>query len=347
MSTGTARRDGGSACETSGGARPRASPGGCLAEVGLADSWTRGRRADRTALRGLGPRRRLARRAGRRCRRLRADVRAADRTAGPARGPAARRGSRARSGGVSPASAPTGRPSTSAASPSFERDVLRKTMEIPFGEVRPYSWVAREIGRPRAVRAVGSALAGNPIAVRHPLPPRRARGRADRRVRRRRAGGEARRCSASRAWTRRSSSGWPTSASAIAAADTTGIYCYPSCRHARRITARHRVRFRRPTRRPRRASGRAAVPAARGRRLHDGRTRRARRPTSWRAGAWSIGLCQRASAPGPTRAGRGRRRRRRAAPPSAPVPGRPGGRAGSAPGTRTAPARPSASLKVE
>ena len=42
----------------------------------------------------------------------------------------------------------------------FEQAVLRKTMEIPYGEVRPYSWVAREIGRPRAVRAVGSALAG-------------------------------------------------------------------------------------------------------------------------------------------------------------------------------------------
>ena len=45
----------------------------------------------------------------------------------------------------------------------FERAVLRKTMEIPRGEVRPYAWVAREIGRPRAVRAVGSALANNPI----------------------------------------------------------------------------------------------------------------------------------------------------------------------------------------
>ena len=45
----------------------------------------------------------------------------------------------------------------------FERSVLRKTMEIPRGEVRPYAWVAREIGRPRAVRAVGSALANNPI----------------------------------------------------------------------------------------------------------------------------------------------------------------------------------------
>jgi len=47
----------------------------------------------------------------------------------------------------------------------FERAVLRKTLEIPRGEVRTYSWVAREIGRPRAVRAVGTALANNPIPI--------------------------------------------------------------------------------------------------------------------------------------------------------------------------------------
>src|ERR1700687_2427983 len=35
----------------------------------------------------------------------------------------------------------------------FEQAVLRKTREIPRGEVRPYGWVAREIGRPAAVRA--------------------------------------------------------------------------------------------------------------------------------------------------------------------------------------------------
>jgi O-6-methylguanine DNA methyltransferase len=45
----------------------------------------------------------------------------------------------------------------------FERAVLRKTCEIPRGEVRPYGWVAREIGHPAAVRAVGTALANNPI----------------------------------------------------------------------------------------------------------------------------------------------------------------------------------------
>src|SRR6266849_10922938 len=45
----------------------------------------------------------------------------------------------------------------------FEQAVLRKTRQIPRGEVRPYGWVAREIGRPAAVRAVGTALANNPI----------------------------------------------------------------------------------------------------------------------------------------------------------------------------------------
>lgn len=47
----------------------------------------------------------------------------------------------------------------------FEQAVLRKALEIPRGEVRPYGWVAREIGRPDAVRAVGSALAHNPVPL--------------------------------------------------------------------------------------------------------------------------------------------------------------------------------------
>ena len=45
----------------------------------------------------------------------------------------------------------------------FERSVLLKAREIPRGQVRPYSWIAREIGHPAAVRAVGTALANNPI----------------------------------------------------------------------------------------------------------------------------------------------------------------------------------------
>ena len=47
----------------------------------------------------------------------------------------------------------------------FQRRVLEKIREIPRGEVRPYTWVAREIGCPRAVRAVGTALGKNPIPL--------------------------------------------------------------------------------------------------------------------------------------------------------------------------------------
>ena len=47
----------------------------------------------------------------------------------------------------------------------FERDVWRKALDIPRGEVRPYGWIAAEIGRPRAVRAVGTALGHNPVPL--------------------------------------------------------------------------------------------------------------------------------------------------------------------------------------
>lgn len=47
----------------------------------------------------------------------------------------------------------------------FERLALGKAAEIPPGEVRSYSWIAREIGRPLAARAVGQAMARNPIAL--------------------------------------------------------------------------------------------------------------------------------------------------------------------------------------
>lgn len=48
---------------------------------------------------------------------------------------------------------------------AFEVDVLGAAREIPVGEVRSYAWVAAAIGRPAAVRAVGSALGRNPVPV--------------------------------------------------------------------------------------------------------------------------------------------------------------------------------------
>lgn len=47
----------------------------------------------------------------------------------------------------------------------FQKEVLLKTATIPRGEVRPYGWVAYEIERPKAARAVGSAVARNPIPL--------------------------------------------------------------------------------------------------------------------------------------------------------------------------------------
>ena len=47
----------------------------------------------------------------------------------------------------------------------FQRDVLEAARAIPAGCVRPYSWIAQRIGRPRAVRAVGTALAKNPVPL--------------------------------------------------------------------------------------------------------------------------------------------------------------------------------------
>jgi methylated-DNA-[protein]-cysteine S-methyltransferase len=47
----------------------------------------------------------------------------------------------------------------------FQRQVWKTAMEIPYGQVRSYKWVAEKIGRPSACRAVGHALATNPLPL--------------------------------------------------------------------------------------------------------------------------------------------------------------------------------------
>jgi len=47
----------------------------------------------------------------------------------------------------------------------FNRGVLRATAAIPYGEVASYGDVASAAGSPRAARAAGNALAGNPIPI--------------------------------------------------------------------------------------------------------------------------------------------------------------------------------------
>jgi len=127
--------------------------------------------------------------------------------------------------------------------PDFERQVLMKTLEIPRGEVRPYAWVAAELGRPLAVRAVGNALARNPVPF---VVPCHRVVRSDGRIGNYGAGGP----SAKRALLE--SEGLDTAELErlpahnvrFIGSKTTHVFCYPSCRNARRITDEHRVSFR-------------------------------------------------------------------------------------------------------
>ena len=50
----------------------------------------------------------------------------------------------------------------------FQRSVLLECARIPRGQTVTYAQLARRIGKPRAARAVGNALAINPLA---PLIP--------------------------------------------------------------------------------------------------------------------------------------------------------------------------------
>jgi AraC family transcriptional regulator, regulatory protein of adaptative response / methylated-DNA-[protein]-cysteine methyltransferase len=48
---------------------------------------------------------------------------------------------------------------------AFQWRVWRALRDIPFGETRSYSDVAKAIGRPKAVRAVARACATNPVCL--------------------------------------------------------------------------------------------------------------------------------------------------------------------------------------
>ncbi|MBV4473996.1 methylated-DNA--[protein]-cysteine S-methyltransferase [Pseudomonas botevensis] len=47
----------------------------------------------------------------------------------------------------------------------FQKKVWAALLTIPFGETRTYSEIARQIGHPTAVRAVGAANGRNPISI--------------------------------------------------------------------------------------------------------------------------------------------------------------------------------------
>ena len=47
----------------------------------------------------------------------------------------------------------------------FQVSVLEALLEIPYGETTSYGAIAKQIGRPKAVRAVGAANGRNPIPI--------------------------------------------------------------------------------------------------------------------------------------------------------------------------------------
>ncbi len=126
--------------------------------------------------------------------------------------------------------------------PVLGQSVLRAVTRIPVGETRPYHWLAEQVSRPDAVRAVGAVLARNPVPL---LIPCHRVVRADGGM-----GGhvlgpdvkerllrwegtnldEVRDLAAERVF--------------YLGSDTTNIVCFPTCHNARRITGAHRRGFR-------------------------------------------------------------------------------------------------------
>lgn len=47
----------------------------------------------------------------------------------------------------------------------FQQQVWQALLTIPFGQTRSYAQIARQIGHPRAVRAVGAANGRNPLSI--------------------------------------------------------------------------------------------------------------------------------------------------------------------------------------
>jgi methylated-DNA-[protein]-cysteine S-methyltransferase len=47
----------------------------------------------------------------------------------------------------------------------FQRDVWEALLAIPFGETRSYGQLAKQLGNPRATRAVGAANGRNPVSI--------------------------------------------------------------------------------------------------------------------------------------------------------------------------------------
>lgn len=50
----------------------------------------------------------------------------------------------------------------------FQNSVWKTIQQIPYGELRSYKWIAEQIGKPKAVRAVGNAVGANRVSIFRP-----------------------------------------------------------------------------------------------------------------------------------------------------------------------------------
>ena len=183
----------------------------------------------------------------------------------------------------------------------FEVAVWTKALEIPRGEVRPYGWIAAEIGRPKAVRAVGTALGHNPVPL---IVPCHRVVRTDGTIGQYSLGGPGnkRTILAAEGLDPDAMEDAARRGERLTGSTTTQIVCWPTCRHARRVQDRYRVSFRSLREARRRATGRARCAARpRSRRPPDGPRGRRNRSATWpnrtSASTPSAGYIRRTSSP--------------------------------------------------
>jgi O-6-methylguanine DNA methyltransferase len=127
--------------------------------------------------------------------------------------------------------------------PAFMRRVLMETLTIPRGQVRPYGWLAAVTGQPRAARAVGSAMAHNPIPV---LIPCHRVVRSDYSIGEYGCGGpdKKREILAAEGVDLAALAAFARSGTRLVGSNTTRVFCLPLCPDARRIQPSHQVPFR-------------------------------------------------------------------------------------------------------
>jgi O-6-methylguanine DNA methyltransferase len=125
----------------------------------------------------------------------------------------------------------------------FRRRILETATTIPRGQVRPYAWLARHVGSPGAARAVGSAMATNPVPL---IVPCHRVVRSDGTIGAYSLGGTENK------WRLLTTEGADPQrlqdeaerGTRYFGSSETGVFCFPSCSVVKRITSSQLVRFR-------------------------------------------------------------------------------------------------------